>query len=191
MQQWLLFSTRTWVETGRSCISCVALLSSQWSSSSSSLPAITLKSRTQLQTRCQETSLISSVLFTLRPTMPPLQSQQPSWIFSCCPNQTRHLGVGQSCGMVLLTGPSPFNPEDLWFSPEAVSSFLFTSSELVLCRFAAHLAVSGLRASTIKCYLNFFSCENRTFTFLLMEATACCRFYYWSEVQVTRKTIFA
>jgi len=128
MQQWLLFSTRTRVETGRSCISCVASLSSQQSSSSSSLPAISLESRTQLQMHCQETSLTSSVLFTLRPIMPPLQSQQPSWIFSCCPNQTGHPGVGQSCGTVLSTGLSPFNPEDVWLSPEAVSSFLFTAS---------------------------------------------------------------
>ena len=31
-------------------------------------------------------------------------------------------------------------------------------------------------------YLQFSSCENGAF--LLMEATVCCRFYYWSEIEV-------
>ena len=33
----------------------------------------------------------------------------------------------------------------------------------------------------------FSSCENGTF--LLVEATVCCRFYYWSEIEVIRTKI--
>ena len=34
---------------------------------------------------------------------------------------------------------------------------------------------------------NFSSCDNGAF--LLVEATICCRFYYWSEIEVTRTKI--
>jgi len=34
---------------------------------------------------------------------------------------------------------------------------------------------------------NFSSCENGAF--LLVEATVCCRFYYWSEIEVIRTKI--
>ena len=34
---------------------------------------------------------------------------------------------------------------------------------------------------------NISSCENGAF--LLMEATVCCRFYYWSEIKVVRTKI--
>ena len=34
---------------------------------------------------------------------------------------------------------------------------------------------------------NFFSCENGAF--LLVEATVCCWFYYWSEIEVIRTKI--
>ena len=36
---------------------------------------------------------------------------------------------------------------------------------------------------------NFSSCENGAF--LLMEATACCPFYYWSEIEVVLTKIIA
>ena len=97
--------------------------SSQLSSSS-----ISQKSRTYPQMHCHETNLTTFILFALGSTMPPHQSQQPSWIFSCCPNHTGHPGVGQNCGTVLSAWSSPHNLKNSWLSSEAVFIILFTPS---------------------------------------------------------------
>ena len=45
----------------------------------------------------------------------------------------------------------------------------------------------SLRQTSARDTYNFSSCENGAF--LLVEATVCCPFYYWSEIKVVRTKI--
>ena len=45
----------------------------------------------------------------------------------------------------------------------------------------------SFQQSSARDIYNFSSCENGAF--LLVEATVCCRFYYWSEMEVIRTKI--
>ena len=46
---------------------------------------------------------------------------------------------------------------------------------------------SSLQQTSARDTYNFSSCENGAF--LLVEATVCCPFYYWSEIEVVRTKI--
>jgi len=45
----------------------------------------------------------------------------------------------------------------------------------------------SFQQSSVRDTYNFSSCENGAF--LLVEATVCCRFYYWSEIEVVQTKI--
>ena len=69
-----------------------------------------------------------STLSTLRPTPLLLHFQQPSWTFSCCPDQTGHPGVGQNCGTIFSPRTSTLNPKNTWFGTMLEPVILFPPS---------------------------------------------------------------